>query len=145
MKSKSIKIFLMGAAITSMLSSCGDSWFEREPKNILTNELVWNDPNMIKSQLANLYNRIPQLHGDFNTGGMCETDDAMYCGTLDQNYRNELRYGNDYGRWWDYGLIRDINCLLRMSISMEPIFRQMRNFSSKRSSVLSAPTFILSL
>lgn len=37
---------------------------------------------MIKSQLANLYNRIPQLHGDFNTGGMCETDDAMYCGTL---------------------------------------------------------------
>ena len=109
MKSKSIKIFLMGVAITSMLSSCGDSWFEREPKNILTNELVWNDPNMIKSQLANLYNRIPQLHGDFNTGGMCETDDAMYCGTLDQNYRNELRYGNDYGRWWDYGLIRDIN------------------------------------
>ena len=94
MKSKSIKILLMGAAITSMLSSCGDSWFEREPKNILTNELVWNDPNMIKSQLANLYNRIPQLHGDFNTGGMCETDDAMYCGTLDQNYRNELRYGN---------------------------------------------------
>lgn len=82
MKSKSIKILLMGAAITSMLSSCGDSWFEREPKNILTNELVWNDPNMIKSQLANLYNRIPQLHGDFNTGGMCETDDAMYCGTL---------------------------------------------------------------
>lgn len=47
MKSKSIKILLMGAAITSMLSSCGDSWFEREPKNILTNELVWNDPNMI--------------------------------------------------------------------------------------------------
>ena len=109
MKSKSIKIVLLGAVLTSMLSGCGDSWFERDPKNILTNELVWNDPNMIKSQLANLYNRIPQLHGDFNTGGMCETDDAMYCGTLDQNYRNELRYGNDYGRWWDYGLIRDIN------------------------------------
>ena len=109
MKSKSIKIVLLGVVLTSMLSSCGDSWFERDPKNILTNELVWNDPNMIKSQLANLYNRIPQLHGDFNTGGMCETDDAMYCGTLDQNYRNELRYGNDYGRWWDYKLIRDIN------------------------------------
>ena len=77
MKSKSIKIVLLGAVLTSMLSCCGDSWFERDPKNILTNELVWNDPNMIKSQLANLYNRIPQLHGDFNTGGMCETDDAM--------------------------------------------------------------------
>ena len=40
MKSKSIKILLMGAAITSMLSSCGDSWFEREPKNILTNGMI---------------------------------------------------------------------------------------------------------
>ena len=62
----------MGAAITSLLSSCGDGWFERDPKNILTNEQVWNDPAMIKSQLANLYDRIPQLHGNFNTGGMCE-------------------------------------------------------------------------
>ena len=109
MKKNYIKIFLLGAAITSLLSSCGDGWFERDPKNILTNEQVWNDPAMIKSQLANLYDRIPQLHGNFNTGGMCETDDAMYCGTLDQNYRNELRYGNDYGRWWDYEFIRDIN------------------------------------
>ena len=30
MKSKSIKILLMGAAITSMMSSCGDSWFETQ-------------------------------------------------------------------------------------------------------------------
>ena len=42
------------------------------PKTSLPNEQVWNDPAMIKSQLANLYDRIPQLHGNFNTGGMCE-------------------------------------------------------------------------
>ena len=35
MKSKSIKIVLLGAVLTSMLSGCGDSWFERDPKNIL--------------------------------------------------------------------------------------------------------------
>ena len=40
MKSNYIKIFLMGAAITSLLSSCGDSWFARDPKNILTNEQI---------------------------------------------------------------------------------------------------------
>lgn len=62
MKKNYIKIFLLGAAITSLLSSCGDGWFERDPKNILTNEQVWNDPAMIKSQLANLYDRIPQLY-----------------------------------------------------------------------------------
>ena len=74
MKSKSIKILLMGAAITSMLSSCGDSWFEREPKNILSNELVWNDPNMIKSQLANLYNR-------FHNAARYDNSDLMYHNT----------------------------------------------------------------
>ena len=54
MKSNSIKLFVIGTALVSVLSGCGDSWFERDPKNILTNEQVWNDPNMVKSQLANL-------------------------------------------------------------------------------------------
>ncbi|RGN31468.1 RagB/SusD family nutrient uptake outer membrane protein [Bacteroides oleiciplenus] len=106
---KYISLFIVGVLFTSLLSSCGDSWFEKDPQNILTDEQVWNDPALIKSQLANIYNRMPQLHGDFNTGGMTEVDDAMYSGTMDQNYRNELQYGDDYGRWWDYGLIRDIN------------------------------------
>lgn len=112
MKSNSIKIFVIGTALASVLSGCGDSWFERDPKTILTNEQVWNDPNMVKSQLANLYNRITSLHGDFNTGGMCEIDDAMWSGALDQNGKNNFQYGNDYGRLWDYGLIRDINMSL---------------------------------
>lgn len=99
----------MGTVLMSALTSCGDYWFDRDPKTILTDQQVWNDPQLIKSQLANIYNRLPQLHGDFNTGGMTETDDAMYTGTMDQNYRNEIQYASDYGRYWDYGLIRDIN------------------------------------
>lgn len=114
MKNKYIKMFLVGTVLMSTLTSCGDNWFDRDPKTILTDQQVWNDPQLIKSQLANIYNRLPQLHGDFNTGGMTETDDAMYTGTMDQNYRNEIQYASDYGRYWDYGLIRDINiCLLR--------------------------------
>lgn len=109
MKKNSIKLLIIGTAFASVLSGCGDGWFERDPKNILTNEQVWNDPNMVKSQLANLYNRITHLHGDFNTGGMTEIDDAMWCGALDGNGRNNFQYGNDYGRLWDYSLMRDIN------------------------------------
>ena len=96
MKKNSIKLLIIGTAFASVLSGCGDGWFERDPKNILTNEQVWNDPNMVKSQLANLYNRITHLHGDFNTGGMTEIDDAMWCGALDGNGRNNFQYGNDY-------------------------------------------------
>lgn len=112
MKKNSIKLLIIGTAFASVLSGCGDGWFERDPKNILTNEQVWNDPNMVKSQLANLYNRITHLHGDFNTGGMTEIDDAMWCGALDGNGRNNFQYGNDYGRLWDYGLMRDINMFI---------------------------------
>lgn len=40
MKSNTIKLFIMGTAFASLLSGCGDGWFERDPKNILTNEQV---------------------------------------------------------------------------------------------------------
>ena len=106
---KYISVFMVGVLFATLFSACGDSFFEKDPKDILTDEQVWNDPALIKSQLANIYNRMPQLHGEFNTGGMSEVDDAMYSGTMDQNYRNEIQYADDYGRWWDYGLIRDIN------------------------------------
>lgn len=79
---------------------------------MITEEQLWNDPQLIKSLLSNLYNRLPTMHGNFNTGGMSEIDDAMFSGTLDQNWRNDFRYGDDYGRYWDYGLIRDINLSL---------------------------------
>ena len=43
MKKNSIKLLIIGTAFASVLSGCGDGWFERDPKNILTNEQVWND------------------------------------------------------------------------------------------------------
>lgn len=86
-----------------------DDWLHRDPKDIITNEQLWNDPVLITSVIANLYDRIPQMHGVFNTGGMTEIDDAMWSGHRDQNGHNDLNYGDDYGRYWDYELIRDIN------------------------------------
>ncbi|PXV66359.1 putative outer membrane starch-binding protein [Dysgonomonas alginatilytica] len=93
--------------------SCNhDSWLERDPQNIITDEQLWNDPKLIKSILANYYDRLPSLHGVFNTGGMSELDDAMWSGHHDQNGRNDFQYGDDYGRYWDYGFIRDLNLAL---------------------------------
>lgn len=67
---------------------------------------------MLNSLLANFYDRLPTLHGVFNTGGMTELDDAMWSGHRDQNWRNDFQFGDDYGRYWDYGFIRDINLSL---------------------------------
>jgi len=108
------KIFIAFALIIGLsMNSCKhDDWFYRESKTTITDEQLWNDPNLITSLLANYYNRLPSLHGVFNTGGMTEIDDAMWSGTRDQNSKNDFQYGNDYGRYWDYGLIRDLNLSL---------------------------------
>ncbi|MEH3114448.1 RagB/SusD family nutrient uptake outer membrane protein [Pedobacter terrae] len=108
------KIYIAFALLIGLtMHSCKhDDWFYRESKTTITDEQLWNDPNLITSLLANYYNRLPSLHGVFNTGGMTEIDDAMWSGTRDQNGRNDFQYGNDYGRYWDYGLIRDLNLSL---------------------------------
>ena len=104
-------LFIKITIIASLLFvSCNNNdWLDRDPQNIITDEQLWNDPKMVTSLLANFYDRLPSLHGNFNTGGMSEIDDAMWSGHQDQNSKNDFQYGDDYGRYWDYELIRDIN------------------------------------
>lgn len=112
MKNKLI-IFSVIASMCFALVGCDmDDWFERDPKNIITDEQLWNDPKLITSLLANYYDRLPRLYGVFNTGGLAEGDEAMWSGHRDQNWRNEIQYGDDYGRIWEYGFMRDINLTL---------------------------------
>lgn len=108
------KIYISIALLTCLsMSSCKhNDWFERDPKQMITDEQLWNDPKLMTSLVANYYNRLPTLHGVFNTGGMTEIDDAMWSGHRDQNWRNDFTFGDDYGRYWDYGFIRDLNLSL---------------------------------
>ncbi|MGQ1947206.1 RagB/SusD family nutrient uptake outer membrane protein [Geofilum sp. OHC36d9] len=105
---------LMLVCSLSMLNSCiGEDWFERDPKDMITDDQLWDDPDLVLGLLANYYNRLPQLAGDFNTGGMSEFDDAMWSGHTDGDYHNNIRgYAYDYGNYWDYTFIRDINLSL---------------------------------
>ncbi|WP_442588417.1 RagB/SusD family nutrient uptake outer membrane protein [Pedobacter sp. AW31-3R] len=110
-----MKKFYIAIALFTCLSmnSCKhDEWFERDPKSMITDDQLWNTPNLLNSLLANYYNRLPTLHGVFNTGGMTELDDAMWSGHRDQNWRNDYQFADDYGRFWDYGFIRDLNLSL---------------------------------
>ncbi|MDO5607201.1 MAG: RagB/SusD family nutrient uptake outer membrane protein [Capnocytophaga sp.] len=115
-----ISIFVMLALL--MVGCDDDGWLERTPKDRITDEQLWNDPTMILGLLANYYDRLPQLAGVFNTGTNAEFDDAMWSGHVDQDWRNNIAYGDDFGRYWDYGFIRDINLSLenmeRYSVSI---------------------------
>lgn len=112
MKNKYILLLLISWATVTFIGCKEDDWLERTPKDRIMDEQLWKDPNMIMGLLANYYDRLPQLAGVFNTGTNSEFDDAMWSGHVDQNGRNNIAYGDDYGRYWDYTFIRDINLSL---------------------------------
>ncbi|MGQ8335325.1 RagB/SusD family nutrient uptake outer membrane protein [Sunxiuqinia sp. A32] len=102
-----INLLLALVAIITFVSCNDDAWLERQPKNRINDEQLWDDPGLILSLLSNYYDRVP---GDvFNTQADCQIDDAMWSGHNDANWLNDFQFGDDYGRYWDYGFIRDIN------------------------------------
>ena len=53
MKSKYIIFALLLAVATSFVSCDEDGWLQRDPKDRITDEQLWNDPNMILGLFAN--------------------------------------------------------------------------------------------
>ena len=106
-----------------ILSGCEKDWLDRNPKNIILESQVWNDPKMILALLANYYDRLSSDTGidDQTTDGfnifqwrnMADYDDAMWSGQQNNDGRNNIiSYSYDRWRLWNYNLIRDINLAL---------------------------------
>jgi starch-binding outer membrane protein, SusD/RagB family len=107
------KIFLgllIGVGALSF-TGCKKDWLERQPKSLIVDEQVWNDPKQYTALLANYYDRLPTDMGlTGNWRNMANYDDAMWSGYSGEDWRNNIAsFGFDSWRYWDYGLIRDIN------------------------------------
>jgi hypothetical protein len=99
-------------------------WLDREPRTILSDEQVWNDPKQIVALLANFYDRIPAETGlvDVNDGAdgrlfqwrnMADYDEAMWSGQSNEDGRNNIAsYAFSRSYLWNYTYIRDINLAL---------------------------------
>lgn len=119
MKKLSIILFLL------VSTSCMKDWLDREPRTILSDQQVWNDPKQIVALLANFYDRLPAESGlvdvnDNNADGrlfqwrdMANFDDAMWSGQSNEDGRNNITSYN-YNSWylWNYTFIRDLNLAL---------------------------------
>lgn len=94
-----------------VLFSCKKDWLQREPKNLLTDDQVWNNPKQYLNLFANFYNRLPTDMGlDGNWRNMADYDDAMWSGNSNDEGRNNITsYATNRWEYWDYDLIRDIN------------------------------------
>ena len=104
--------FLTSILVFSVaLFSCKKDWLQREPKNLLTDDQIWNDPKQYLNLFANFYNRLPTDMGlDGNWRNMADYDDAMWSGNSNDEGRNNITsYGTNRWEYWDYDLIRDIN------------------------------------
>ena len=121
---KKTKILFFIGAFALALTSCKKDWLDRQPRDILTDEQVWNDPKQITSLLADYYDRLPTESGlqDINDGAdgrlqqwrdMANFDDAMWSGQSNEDARNNIpSYGIDSWQLWNYSFIRDINLSL---------------------------------
>jgi hypothetical protein len=96
------------------LFSCEKSWLDREPRNILTDAQIWNDPKQYLNLFANYYDRLPTDMGfDGAWRNMADYDDAMWSGESNNEGRNNItQYATNRWEYWDYGFIRDINLSL---------------------------------
>ena len=141
-----LKGLLLPVALLAALAACGDDVLNTEPQTILTDEQVWGDPNLIRSVLADYYNRLPR-HTDFGVNGNCDYNPAdAYCGwkdyaaydeaiwsgvgNFDYEFRNTL-INYPYARWseWNYDLVRDINLAIEniqetTAANMTPAIKQ---------------------
>lgn len=101
------KYLIFGASLFSAVG-CGDDYLEQDPPNLIKEEEVWNNPTLITSLLANLYDRLPNNVSVANTGEYHVFDEASWSGQ-NAGGNTTTTYGFDRWRLWDYNLIREIN------------------------------------
>lgn len=100
-------IILIAALLSISLTGCSN-FLDQDPDGVLPKDVVFNDPKLIKSALANLYGRITWgQHTGGDVKDFTHTDEAVF------HTRDEVR-NFDRNKWrvYDYTLIRNANDFL---------------------------------
>lgn len=109
-----MKKYIILLIIPLLFAQCESDkeFLDKEPTNVLSEEQIYNNPDLVLSVLADLYNR----YYDFGT-----VQDWASVARFNVSFWSEAgRYGEfqnggyGYGDWgtWDYGYIRDMNLFL---------------------------------
>lgn len=121
------KIFYL-ALVMVLFTSWGcndDSFLDRAPTNILTEDQIWADEGQVLSVLGNLYNRyvdianfkdFPRTNGLNTIPGwtrLADFNEAFYSEAGQYNVFQNNGWDFNYWSTWDYGYIREINLFTR--------------------------------
>ncbi|KEO75637.1 RagB/SusD family nutrient uptake outer membrane protein [Anditalea andensis] len=106
------KYILIAATVIVTCTSCNDDEFlNRDPRNILIDNQVFNDPAIVLSVVADLYARYPeyqQING--NVHDHANFNEAFSSQDYGRHGNQDFGYG-DWG-WWNYGFVRELNLFL---------------------------------
>ncbi|MDJ1485478.1 RagB/SusD family nutrient uptake outer membrane protein [Cytophagaceae bacterium DM2B3-1] len=101
---------------------CNDEDFlNRDPKDVLLDEQVWQDKGLVFSVLADLYDRYPDYQTIENWVEFTNFDEAFASANPDYGRHKNQNYG--YGDWsyWDYGYMRELNLFIQKCEAAEKL------------------------
>lgn len=107
MKNKYFYLYILVVSLFATIS-CSD-FLDREPSRLLTEDQVYEDPNMVVSVLANFYGRVNWGPSVTNWDEFIYVDEATPSSGGPNNFND---YSNEFKRVYDYVLIRNINQFL---------------------------------
>ncbi|MCE7043470.1 RagB/SusD family nutrient uptake outer membrane protein [Dyadobacter sp. CY312] len=122
------KIFYIITTIMLALSSgCNDdSFLDRPPTGLLSEEQVWGDEGQVLSLLGNLYNRYYDIASVKNWESLGMYNEAFYsnAGSYGMFQSNGWGYGNEFT--WDYGYIREMNLFIQKCTAADKLSAEVK-------------------
>lgn len=110
---KTYNILILSVILVVSLMSCDqDNFLSRDPQDVLLEDQVWSNPDLVRSNLASLYDSKPEYQSLEQYWNFTDFDEAFP--SRNGDYWRVRRQNYDYGAWeyWDYGYIHDINLFL---------------------------------
>src|SRR5690606_21242555 len=109
---KRIKYIFLSLII--LFGSCEDDIFERTPLNSISDADVWQDAQMLRAYLTDIYSRLPTnglIHGGLDTNTDIATTNKGNQTALTTGAMTRINEPNIIA-FWDYGILRDLNVFL---------------------------------
>ncbi|MDF2191838.1 RagB/SusD family nutrient uptake outer membrane protein [Paraflavitalea sp. CAU 1676] len=122
-------ITITSIAIATSLTGClkDDSFLQKSPTDVFSEEQMWSDPTVTITWLGNAYSRYYDIETVEDWQTMVNFNDAFPSDNGVYWRVQNSEWG--YGEWgsWDYGYIRDLNLFIKKCTAAEKLKESDRN------------------
>ena len=111
---KTLLIIISAGLLTTSACKKDSDFLDVPPKQVVTSEVAFSDPNLVLSILGDLYNRQLDFSG-LDNGWASFVDFSEAFPSENGSYNIVQRTGWGYGEWntWDYTYIRELNLFIQ--------------------------------